>query len=134
MPSVTEIIRVCRYQSYYRVMAHRYRAVPNADQSGWLVRHCRDTRFVKNALLEQFKLYNPALGATPGPVERMRQLADARQALPWLREGSSAVQQQAVRDFDRAVANFFAGTHGYPCWWSSGIHESFTVRDVKIRR
>ena len=134
MPSVAVIIRVRRHQPYYRFVAHRYRAVANTDQSRWLARHCSDTRFVKNALLEQFKLYNPALGATPGPAERMRELADARQALPWLREGSSAVQQQAVRDFDRAVASFFAGTHGYPCWWRRGIHESFTVRDVKLRR
>lgn len=116
-------------------MAHRYRAYPaGGQQHGWLVRHCADTRFVKNALLEQFKLYSPALGPTPGPAQRMRQLAEARQALPWLAGGSSAVQQQAVRDFDRATANFFDGTHAYPRWWKAGIHESFTVRDAKVRR
>ncbi len=99
-----------------------------------MLRHCRDTRSVKNARLEQLRPYDPRLGATPGPAERMQQLADARQALPWLAEGSSAAQQQAVRDFDRAASNFFAGTHGYPTWWKAGVHERFTVRDVKVRR
>jgi hypothetical protein len=35
-------------------------------------------------------------------VERFRQLAEARRET-WLGEGSSAVQQQALRDFDRAL-------------------------------
>ncbi|MGC9221238.1 MAG: RNA-guided endonuclease InsQ/TnpB family protein [Solirubrobacteraceae bacterium] len=106
----------------------------SGDEHEWLRKHCSDTRAVKNALLEQFKMFSPELGPTPRPAERMRQLAEARNAIPWLGEGSSAVQQQAVRDFDRAAANFFAGTHRYPRWWRSGLDESFTIRDVKLRR
>ena len=37
----------------------------------------------------------------------MRQLAEARAAEPWLAQGSSSVQQQALRDFDKAMAAFF---------------------------
>jgi hypothetical protein len=57
---------------------------------------------VKNLALEQFNLYDPRRGPTPSSVERFRQLAEARRET-WLGEGSSAVQQQALRDFDRAL-------------------------------
>ena len=46
-------------------------------------------------------------GAALGSAERQRQLAEARAAEPWLAEGSSSVQQQALRDFDKATAAFF---------------------------
>jgi hypothetical protein len=47
---------------------------------------------------------------------RQKQLAEARQACEWLAAGSSPVQQQALRDFDRAVAGFFTGVYRRPCW------------------
>jgi Tfp pilus assembly protein PilX len=49
-------------------------------------------------------------GAAPGSAERQQQLAQARAAEPWLREGSSTVQQQALRDFDKAMAAFSGQT------------------------
>ena len=133
MPSVAEIIRVCRHGPYYRVMAHRYRAYPTVEQAAGCCRHCADTRFVKNLALEQFNLYDPRRGPTPSSVERFRQLAEARRGT-WLGEGSSAVQQQALRDFDRALANWREGRAKRPTWWKAGVHESFTVRDVSVRR
>jgi IS605 OrfB family transposase len=114
-------------------MAHRYRVYPSRNQAQLCRRHCRDTRFVKNLALEQFSLYDRRWGPTPGPAERMRQLADARKET-WLGQGSSAVQQQALRDFDRALANWREGRARRPTWWKRGIHESFTVRDARVRR
>jgi transposase len=37
------------------------------------------------------------------------------------------VQQQALRDFDQAMRNFFAGTHRRPSWRKAGRDEGFRV-------
>ena len=37
------------------------------------------------------------------------------------------MQQQALRDFARAMAGFFAGTHGRPSWRKAGRDEGFRV-------
>ncbi|MEV0775604.1 transposase [Streptomyces sp. NPDC050428] len=49
-------------------------------------------------------LHNKATGqnATCGPAQLDRMLTGARARTPWLREGSSVVQQQAIRDFGRS--------------------------------
>ena len=60
-----------------------------------------------NLAVEQQSWWWPGRGGAPGSAERQRQLAQARAAEPWLAEGSSAVQQQALRDFDKAMAAFF---------------------------
>ncbi len=41
---------------------------------------------------------------TCGPAQLDRMLTDARACTPWLREGSSVVQQQLIRDFGRSKA------------------------------
>jgi putative transposase len=113
-------------------VAFRYRLYPADDQALVLARHCADDRFVWNLALEQANWYRPGR-ATPGAAERMRQLAEARQGT-WLGEGSSSVQQQALRDFDQALRNWWAGTHRRPRWRSKDVHEGFCVRDVKVQR
>ncbi|MEH0578745.1 MULTISPECIES: transposase [Streptomyces] len=40
--------------------------------------------------------------ATCGPAQLDRMLTEARKTTPWLREGSSVVQQQVIRDFGRS--------------------------------
>jgi transposase len=37
------------------------------------------------------------------------------------------VQQQALRDFDQAMSNFFNGTHGKPSWRKAGRDEGFRI-------
>ena len=41
------------------------------------------------------------------------------------------VQQQALRDFAQAMANYFRGTHGRPSWRKAGRNEGFRVVAVK---
>jgi len=41
------------------------------------------------------------------------------------------VQQQALRDFAQAMANFFAGTHRRPTWRKAGRDEGFRIVAVK---
>jgi len=114
-------------------MAYRYRLYPTAQQSVFMAeRHCADARFVWNLAVEQFN-WGRAGRSAPGPADRMHQLAEARQEFEWLRRGSSAVQQQALRDFDWAVKEFFNGTRGRPTWRKKHRHEGFCVRDTKVR-
>lgn len=113
-------------------MAHRYRLAPTSEQVSVLARHCGDARFVWNLALEQANCYRPGR-PTPGAAERSRQLAEARKD-SWLGEGSSSMQQQALRDLDQALRNWRAGTHRRPRWRKAGLDESFCVRDVTVER
>jgi transposase len=69
-------------------------------------------------------------------VERNRQLTEARAEFGWLAAGSVNVQQQALRDFDVALRNFFGGSHRRPTFRKRGQAEGFRVvgKDVKLRR
>lgn len=113
-------------------MAHRYRLYPSCEQAAFmLARHCADARYVWNLAVEQFNWGRPGRSA-PGPAARQKQLAQARQACDWLAAGSSSVQQQALRDFDRATAAYFAGTHRRPTWRRKHVDEGFCVRDSRV--
>lgn len=114
-------------------MAFRYRLRPDISQLPGCERHCADARFVWNLALEQTNWWRPGRQPTPGSAERFRQLAEAR-AGSWLGTGSSSVQQQALRDFDRAWRSWLAGTHRRPRWRKAGVDEGFCIRDVSVRR
>ena len=98
--------------------------------------HCAHARFVWNLAVEQHSWWWPGRGHVPGPAERQRQLAGARAAEPWLAGGSSSVQQQALRDFDRAMAAFFDPENpaGKPRFRSKRGTQGFVIRDTKVRR
>jgi hypothetical protein len=85
-----------------------------------LLEHCGHARFVWNLAVEQHAWWTPRRGPAPGFVEQCRQLTQARAAHPWLGGGSVIVQQQALKDFARAMANFFARTHRRPTWRKAG--------------
>jgi transposase len=113
-------------------MARRYRMYPTAQQSVFMLgRHCADARYVWNLAVEQFN-WGRAGRSAPGPAARQKQLAEARQACEWLAAGSSPVQQQALRDFDRAVAGFFNGSHRRPSWRRKYLDEGFCIRDSRV--
>ncbi|TDO54344.1 transposase [Kribbella sp. VKM Ac-2527] len=105
----------------------RYRLYPTPTQQAALLEQCRQARYVYNLALEQWSMWTPDKGATPGYVEQARQLTEARAASDWLRAGSQTVQQQALRDFHQAVTNFYAGTHQRPTWRKAGRHEGFRI-------
>jgi Carboxylesterase family len=98
--------------------------------------HCAHARYVRNLAVEQQSWWRPGRCPAPGSAERQRQLARARQAEPWLREGSSAVQQQALRDYDHAVAAFFGPGNPArkPGFRSKRGTQGFVIRDVKACR
>jgi putative transposase len=91
------------------------------------LRHCSDARYVWNLCIEQESEYRPGRGRMPGFAERCRQLTEARAENPWLAEGSVIVQQQAIKDHQKAMANFFHGNCQRPTWRKQGGKEGFRI-------
>lgn len=100
------------------------------------VRHCDDSRFVWNLAVEQQSWWSPRRGSAPNFCEQKRQLTEARAAEPWLAAGSSSVQEQALRDFDKAMAAFFDKKNpaGKPSFRSKHGKQGFVIRDTRVRR
>ena len=112
----------------------RFRLFPTSEQEFWLLEHGSHARFVWNLALEQQQVWRPGRGPSPSFADCCRQLADARGAEPWLAAGSSIVQQQALRDFDRGMSNFYNGSHRYPTWRKKGQHEGFRIVGAQALR
>jgi putative transposase len=105
----------------------RFRLAPTPAQEVVLLEHCAHARYVWNLACEQHLHWRPWRASSPGYAEQCRQLTEARGEFAWLAAGSQVVQQQALRDFAQAMANFFAGTHRCPTWRKAGVHEGFRV-------
>jgi len=115
----------------------RYRLAPTPAQAAVLHNHCAHARFVWNLAVEQQSHWHPGRTCAPGYLEQCRQLTLARAEYDWLRHGSQMVQQQALRDFSQAMANFFTGTHRRPTWRKARRDEGFRVvalRAEHVRR
>src|SRR5208282_2710575 len=78
---------------------------------------------------EQHSHWRPGRGSAPGYLEQSRQLTQARAERAWLAAGSQMVQQQALRDFARAMAAFFDPQNpaGRPSWRKAGRDEGFRI-------
>ena len=111
----------------------RYRLLLSPAQQALLREHCAHARFVWNLAVEQHAHWRPGRKGAPGYLEQCRQLTAARAEHPWLRDGPQMVQQQALRDFARALAAFFdpANPAGRPSWRKAGRDEGFRVVAVK---
>jgi transposase len=115
----------------------RYRLTPTFAQEATLRQHCAHARYVWNLAVEQQSWWRPGRGSCPGYAAQCRELTEARAGFGWLGSGSATVQQQALRDFAQAMANYFAGTHRKPTWRKAGRGEGFrivAVRPGHIRR
>jgi putative transposase len=115
----------------------RYRLKPRPVQEAILLRHGMHARYVWNLAIEQYSWWRPGRGHAPGYGSQAAQLTEARAEFGWLADGSQVVQQQALRDFAQAMANYYAGTHGKPTWRKEGRNEGFrivAVRPGHIRR
>jgi len=116
----------------------KQRAYPESRaQTDALLMHFSHARYVYNLGLEQRKLNDKtqrARGIRVNAVTQQRELTEARREFDWLREGSTVVQQGALRDLDTAFKNFFAGHAGFPKYRRRGVHNSFVIRDMSVRR
>lgn len=142
-----------------RGMAHRYRLTPAADQELVIREHCAHARFVWNLAYELYQwgtleTYGEAVRRTredgsasihqkkrpvrplPRLTAQCRMLTEARAEFDWLRAGSSSVQAQALRDFDKAMSAFLDPKNpaGRPKLRSRRGTQGFVLRDAKARR
>jgi putative transposase len=117
-------------------VAIRNRLYPGPEQQEILRGHCAHARLVWNLAVEQQSWRRPGRGPAPSSAERYRQLAQARTAVPWLGAGSSSVQQQALRDFDKALAAYLdpANPACKPGYRSSRGVQGLAVRETRVRR
>ena len=114
----------------------RYRLLPTPAQQAVLRDHCGHARYVWNLAVEQHSHWHPGRAGAPGYLEQCRQLTQARAENPWLAAGSQTVQQQALRDFARAMAAFFdpANPAGRPTWRKAGRDEGFRITGRRGRQ
>jgi transposase len=113
----------------------RFRLAPTPEQEAALLGHCAHARHIWNLALEQWGMWSAGRrNYPPRYVQQARQLTEARADNEWLRAGSQTVQQQALRDFDQAVMNFFGGTHQRPTWRKAGMHEGFRIVGAQAQR
>ncbi len=107
----------------------RYRLDPSPSQEAVLGDHCADARFIWNLAVEQHSHWHPGRRSAPGYLDQCRQLTAARAQHPWLAAGSQMVQQQALRDFARAMAAFFDPKNpaGRPSWRKADRNEGFRI-------
>lgn len=90
--------------------------------------HAAHDRFLRNLVVEQYEFcfrYRPwktgKRQAWPS-ITDTRELAELRAEAPWLAEGSSAVQQQALRVTRKAYENWWSGRAGRPKFKSKYEH------------
>jgi putative transposase len=117
-------------------MAVKNRLYPGPEQQEVLREHCAHARRVWNLAVEQQSWWRPGRGPAPASAERYRQLTEARGAEPWLGAGSASVQQQALRDFDNALAAYLSPGNPArrPRYRRSRGVQGFAVRDTRVRR
>jgi putative transposase len=117
-----------------------FRLAPTADQDVTFRRFAGVCRAVYNAALSQraqfWRQYQRATGETLNYGAQARELTDLRAEFEWVAAVSQTCQQQALRDLEKAFANFFAGRAQYPTPRRKGEHESFRFqgREVAIER
>jgi len=114
----------------------RYRLHPTPAQEAVLRDHCGHARYLWNLAVEQHSHWHPGRKGAPGYLEQCRQLTEARAEHPWLAAGSQTVQQQALRDFARAMAAFFdpGNPAGRPSWRKAGRDEGFRITGRRGRQ
>jgi putative transposase len=113
-------------------MSHKYRLYPTPGQESVLMRHCSDSRTIWNVALEQFN------GSRRVDIKTWdKQLSEARAEFDWLRDGSSSVQQAALRDLRQALKNWWSNPAHFrrPTWRSYRKGSmGFVVRDLTATR
>jgi putative transposase len=86
--------------------------------------------------VEQHFHWHPGRRNAPGYLEQCRQLTQARAEHSWLAAGSQTVQQQALRDFARAMDAFFdpGNPAGRPSWRKAGRDEGSRITGRRGRQ
>ncbi len=104
------------------------------NNNEFLLKHRPNGRFVYNLGLEQSNLWRKDRTAKINYLTQTKELAEARQGFTWLKEGSSAVQQQALGDLVGSFGNLWNDRAHFlrPTWRKAGDKEEFYLRDLSV--
>ncbi|MDM7947938.1 MAG: transposase [Oceanibaculum nanhaiense] len=121
--------------------ANLYRLYPTPEQADQLARFAGACRFVWNLALEQrrdhWRAFRRVHGRVISYADQANELPALKVEAPWLKEVPSQALQQALKDLDRAFANWFAGRASYPRPRKRGLADSFRLpqpRQDDLRR
>src|SRR4051812_33087012 len=107
----------------------RYRVYPTEEQESLFRQFAGVCRLVYNIGLEQrrgfWRQYKRLTGKSINVVSQNKELTELRAQFDWIAAVPCAAQQYALRDLDRAYANFFAGRADHPQPRRKGEHEAF---------
>ncbi len=116
--------------------AYRYELDPNNSQKSTLFRHAGVSRFTYNWGLEQritlFKMNQGSARFTDAMKQHKLLTSLKKTQFPWMYECSKCVPQEALRDLQKAFANFYRGkktgeTIGFPKFKKKGVKDSFRL-------
>lgn len=116
--------------------AYRYELASNNRQAGRLLQHCGAARFAWNwGLAQRIALFkeNEGKDRFTDAIEQHHQLNFLKKTeYPWMYEVSKCAPQEALRDLDRAFANFWRGRKadsrvGFPKFKRKGKQDSFRL-------
>jgi len=116
-------------------MAHRYRLTPTPEEAA-LRGRCAHARFVWDLTVEQQSWWWPGRGSAPGAAARIRQLAEARAAELWLREGPHRFSSRSCGISARRWPGSSTPRNpaGLPSCRSKRGTQGFVIRDVRAKR
>lgn len=118
----------------------RYKLEPTSEQETVFHRFSGVCRLVYNLCLEQrrdwYRQYERETGGKLNYVAQARELTALRAEFDWIAAVTQTCEQQALRDLDKAFANFFAGRTRYPTPRRKGVNDGFRFlgREVPTRR
>lgn len=98
--------------------AYRYRLYPTPEQESLFRQFSGVCRLVYNLALEQrrdfWRQYRRVTGSQIGYVFQCRELTALRASTDWIEAVPNTMQNQALRDLDKAFGNFFRGKALFP--------------------
>jgi len=116
-----------------RLQACKYELMPTGEQQRDMLRFAGSCRFVFNRALalqkERYERGEKKLGYA-GLCKLLTEWRNSAETA-WLADAPVHPMQQALKDLERAYANFFAERAGFPRFKKKGQHDSFRYPDPK---
>lgn len=114
----------------------RFRLAPTSEQAEQLQQTAGVIRLVYNLALAQrrdfYRQYWRATGRRLTWMAQWPELKALRAEFAWVAAVSATAQLNAIRDVDRAFANYFSGRSRFPSPRCRGIHDSFRFKGYEV--
>jgi len=104
--------------------AYKYRIYPTREQQVLMNKTFGCTRYVYNTCL-YLRKWLWERRQTISAFDLIKQLADAKKEISWLREPDSQALNATILNMDKAYQHFFNHGYGFPKYKKRGGHQSF---------